>query len=101
MDMENNAATANEGPFRGSRYLASGLLVEVNADTRRAAPVTCDAWVTNAGDECGARIRRHPDYPTRSDATLCDNGHDRLPIEIELAPGGPAWQRELAERLAC
>lgn len=105
---------AQAGPFVGSRYLASGLLVEVDAMTRKATPVTCD-WpvqVPSGNPEpdfpedlyrivpCGARVRRHPAYPGRNDATLCEYGHDRLPCEIDLAPFGPAWQREQAERFA-
>lgn len=29
----------------------------------------------------------------------CDAGHEHLPIEIELAPFGPAWEREQEARL--
>jgi hypothetical protein len=103
--------TAVAGPFVGSRFLASGLLVEVDPQTRRATPVTCD-WlveVPNGNPEpdepsdcydilpCGARVRRHPVHP---EGTLCEGGHDRLPNHIEFAPFGPAWEREQADRFA-
>lgn len=105
-------STPAPGPYAGSRFLASGLLVDVDPRTGKAAAAACnwlvevasgnpepdfpsDCWVTA---ECGAPIRRHPGYPG-TDATVCDAGHDRLPIEIELAPFGPAWQREQVERL--
>lgn len=102
----------NAGPFAGSRFLASGLLVEVDAMTRKATPVVCD-WLVEVASgnpepdsiedtvkivECGAKVRRHPGYP---DATICDHGHDRLPIEVDLAPFGPAWQREQEEDHPC
>lgn len=110
---------ATAGPFVGSKFLASGLLVEIDPQTRKAHPVTCDwlvavptaslvhpdsDWYPDSPSDvytevpCGARIRRHPAYPDRLDCTLCEGGHDRLPGEIELAVGGPAWQREQAER---
>lgn len=44
--------------------------------------------------ECGAKIGPHPDYPGVEGATICENGHERLPMEIEYAPYGPGWQRE-------
>jgi hypothetical protein len=108
----------SQGPAVGTRYLASGLLVEVDAMTRKATPVTCDwlvavptaslyppeaEWYPDSPSDvytevpCGARVRRHPDHPS---GTLCENGHDRLPMEIDLAPFGPQWQREQNERYA-
>lgn len=47
--------------------------------------------------ECGLPVVPHPDYP---EGTTCTAGHDRLPIEISLAPYGPEWRREQEERLA-
>lgn len=47
--------------------------------------------------DCGAVMRPHPGYPG-TDAVICDHGHERLPLEIEWAPGGPAWEREARER---
>ena len=47
--------------------------------------------------ECGAALKQHPDYPDVEDAIICANGHERLPLEIEWAPYGPGWQREMAE----
>lgn len=62
--------------------------------------VVCD-WLVEVADgaivECGAKVGPHPQYPGVEAATLCENGHDRLPCEIELAPFGPAWQREQEE----
>lgn len=99
---------ARPGPFVGSQFLASGLLVEVDPMTRVATPVACD-WhveVANGNPEpdsiadcydivpCGAPVRAF------GPGTMCEFGHDRLPIEVELAPGGPAWQREQEERCA-
>lgn len=101
------------GPFVGSRFLLSGLLVETS-ETGVYTAVTCD-WLVRVPSgnpepdfpedlwrivPCGAKVRRHPDYPERNDATMCEHGHDRLPNEIELAPGGPAWVREMQERAA-
>jgi hypothetical protein len=48
--------------------------------------------------ECGAAVHQHPDYPNEPGAVICEAGHDRLPMHIEHAPGGPAWQREMADR---
>lgn len=81
--------------------------------TRVTTPVTCDWLVEVASGNpepdfpsdcfvivpCGARVRRHPDYPG-THATICDHGHDRLPGEIEFAAYGPAWQRDQADRYA-
>jgi len=50
--------------------------------------------------ECGATVRVHPGYPNTAlgDVTRCDAGHDHLACAIDLAPYGPAWEREQADR---
>lgn len=96
------------------RKLAGGHLVEVD-ERGRATFLTC-AWlveVFNGNPEpdfpedcfdvvsCGARVLAHPDYPGREDpldATLCEDGHRRLSMELEYGPFGPAWQEDQAER---
>lgn len=95
------------------RRLASGTLVEVD-ETGKAATFRCD-WLVRVPSnnpepdseadcwrevECGAIVRVHPSYPDAplGDALLCDAGHDRLCMEIDLAPYGPQWQREQANR---
>lgn len=97
------------------RALASGALVFVEP-SGSAAPFLCD-WlvqVPNGNPEpdepadcydivpCGARFRAHPGYPgvELGAALVCDHGHDRLAIELALAPGGPEWRRETRERYA-
>lgn len=45
--------------------------------------------------ECGAPVTVHPQHPT---GTICEAGHDRLPMEVEHAPFGPAWEREQQDR---
>ncbi len=51
--------------------------------------------------ECGAplTVTHHNPADTSgwSDGYRCDNGHNHLPLEMELAPGGPAWVREMRE----
>lgn len=95
------------------RRLASGALAHDNAPGK-ATILRCD-WLVRVPSlnpepdseadcwrevECGETVRVHPDYPNAplGDATVCDAGHDRLSMEIEHAPYGPAWQREQADR---
>lgn len=92
------------------RPLASGTLVEVD-DSGLASFLKCDwqyevpsgnpepdspedCWTTVT---CDQRLRVHPDY---ADGMICEDGHERLPVHVDLAPGGPAWQREAIERFA-
>jgi len=92
--------------------LAGGAIAHV--DHGRATVMRC-SWLCQVpsdnpepdceGDrwrfvDCGATIRVHPQYPDGplGDATICDAGHDRLPCSIDLAPYGPAWQREQEDR---
>lgn len=98
------------------RYLTAGTLVDVPERGGKAEIIKC-SWLVRVPSgnpepdseadcwteiECGARVREHPNYRgfEPGEATICDNGHDRLPLEIEWAPGGVGWQREQAERLA-
>lgn len=82
---------------RGWKQLASGTLVEPVENKFGQTiwtPVTCDwlvevpsghpepdfpsdLWITV---ECGAKLKRHPEFPEHG--SICDHGHDRLPIEI-------------------
>lgn len=55
-----------------------------------------DCWMEV---ECGAAVSDHPAYPG-TDATVCENGHDHLPLEIAWAPYGPDWEAEQADRFA-
>ena len=96
----------------GFTLLASGAIAEV--DQGRATVARCSWLCRGPSDnpepdceadcwmlvECGAKVRVHPGYPDAplGDATLCDAGHDHLCCSIDLAPYGPAWQREQAER---
>ena len=74
-------------------------LVEV--PTASLYPPEAEWYPDSAADvytlvECGA-----PVHPTHGGAGYrCDNGHEHLPLEIEYAPGGPAWQREQLEATA-
>lgn len=96
------------------RYLTAGTLVDAPEGGGKATVVTC-SWLVRVPSgnsepdseadcwreiECGARVRVHPSYLgfEPGEATICDNGHDRLPLEIEWAPYGPAWEREARER---
>jgi hypothetical protein len=50
-----------------------------------------DCWMIV---ECGAEVTlTHDDQGWR-----CVNGHEHIPIEIALAPFGPEWEREQADR---
>lgn len=99
----------------GLRKLPAGSVVDVDFKGK-ATFLTCN-WLIEVPNgnpepdsiedtydivECGARFRVHPNYPDvpLGDALLCDNGHDRLACYIDLAPGGPAWQREQMDRRA-
>lgn len=76
---------------RCCEVIRCGWLCEVfNGNPEPDEPGDCYSLV-----ECGATVTPHPDYPT--EGWICRNGHDRLPYHIEHAPGGPAWQREMAE----
>lgn len=52
--------------------------------------------------ECGAPVAIVQHGATPADGWSlgyrCTNGHEHLPLHIEHAPGGPAWQREQRER---
>lgn len=97
------------------RYLTAGTMVDVPEGGGKATPVTC-SWLVRVRSgnpepdfpedewneiECGAKVREHPSYRGRfepGEATICDHGHDRLPIEIAWAPYGPNWEREAEDR---
>ncbi len=97
------------------RYLTAGTLVDVPERGGKAEIMRC-SWLVRVPSnnpepdseadcwrevECGAKVREHPSYKGRFDAgeaTICDNGHDRLPLEIEWAPYGPSWEREAEDR---
>lgn len=99
------------------RYLTAGTLVDVPERGGKAEIIKC-SWLVRVPSghpepdfpedcwtevECGARVREHPSYRGRfepGEATICDNGHDRLPLEIAWAPFGPNWEAEERERLA-
>lgn len=99
------------------RYLTAGTLVDVPEGGGKAVRVTC-SWLVRVASgnpepdfpedlwtevECGARVEEHPSYKGRfepGEATICENGHDRLPIEIAWAPYGPNWEIEAREREA-
>ena len=46
--------------------------------------------------ECGAHVTLLGGGGYR-----CDNGHEHLGIEAELAPFGPEWEREQQDRMDC
>lgn len=98
------------------RRLASGTLVEVDA-AGRASFLGCawsvqvptaalyppeDEWYPESPEdlytivECGARVQALTDDP--EGPWRCAGGHQFLGMEVELAPYGPEWQREQAER---
>lgn len=99
------------------RTLASGALVLVAPDGS-TSPFTC-SWLVQVSTaslyppeaewypdspadvwtlvECGARVRAHPGYGVidgEPEATVCDHGHEHLPLEVSWAPFGPTWQAE-------
>jgi hypothetical protein len=43
--------------------------------------------------ECGARLKVLGSYDPEVGHT-CEHGHDRLPMDVEFALFGPAWERE-------
>lgn len=95
------------------RELRSGTVVYVD-DAGLAHPFSC-SWLVQVASgnpepdsiedtyllvDCGAPVRRHPDYPDAElgQALTCDVGHDRLSMELAQAPRGPEWAREQLER---
>ena len=99
------------------RALASGAIVEIDA-RGRAQFVTCD-WLVEVPSGhpepdsladcfvlvgCGARVRVHPAYLNDPrvedvmDATICENGHDRVSYASGLSADSD-WEREEEYRL--
>lgn len=60
----------------------------------------CDWLMDHGYDEDGERVLRECGASSREVGAgwECEAGHRHLGIEAELAPFGPEWQRELAER---
>jgi len=51
-----------------------------------------DCWMLV---ECGAALT----FTHDGNGWRCDNGHEHLPIELALAPGGPEWEHEQRDRI--
>lgn len=102
--------------MNGFQVLASGAVASLTPRGRvQVAEVVRCGWLVRVPSgnpepdsesdcwnevECGATFRVDPRFPDAclGEVLICDNGHERLAVEIAWAPFGPEWVNEQCQR---